>query len=160
MKELFDELEHLPMNKCRGLVLVDTCFFIDELQHHHEKQLQNLAMTSFNAEELVHVAKHLPEKDKIRKFLKKGTLLRVDVPVGPGDAAAEKKFVRSVDPDLLELIADPSDAVLMAAALETRSHVLTKDKHHLFTTTLENYLEGHTIRVFKEFKDYLAWHEH
>ncbi len=160
MQELIDALEHRSYEKCRGLVLVDTCFFIDELQHHHDKELENLAMTSFNAEELVHVAHRLPEKHHIRKFLKKSKMLIVDIPVSPGDAKAEKEFVNSIDPDLLELIADPSDAVLIAAALQTSSHVLTKDKHHLFTTTLENYLEGHTIRVFKEYKDFLAWQEH
>lgn len=157
MKELFDALEHRGFENCRGLVLVDTCFFIDELQHHHDKEMQNLAMTSFNAEELVHIAHRLPEKKHIRKFLKSTKMLIVDIPVSPGNADAEKEFVNSIDSDLLELIADPSDAVLMAVALATRSHVLTKDKHHLFTTTLENYLEGNSIRVFKEFKDFHNW---
>lgn len=157
MQELFDKLDHRSFDKCRGLALVDTCFFIDELQHHHDKEMQNLAMTSFNAEELVHIAHRLPEKKQIRKFLKNTKMLIVDVPVSPGDEKAERAFVKSVDPDLLELIRDPSDAVLIATALVTNSHVLTKDKHHLFTTTLENYLEGHTIRVFKDFH---SWSNH
>jgi len=160
MQELFDKLDHRPMENCRGLVLVDTCFFIDELQHHHDKELQNLAMTSFNAQELVHVAHRLPEKQHIRKFLKHTKMLIVDIPVNPGMSDEEREFVESIDSDLLGLIRDPSDAVLIATALATQSHVLTKDKHHLFTSTLENYLEGHTIRVFKEYKDFQSWYEH
>ncbi|MBR9702988.1 hypothetical protein GOV10_03055, partial [Candidatus Woesearchaeota archaeon] len=100
------------------------------------------------------------EKKHIRKFLKAHpNLLVVDVPVKPGDWEGEKAFVNHVDPELLKIIPDASDAVLLAAALARRCPVLTKDKHHLFTTTLENYVKDYGIRVFKEMKDYLAWKE-
>ena len=86
-------------------------------------------------------------------------MLVVDVPVHPGDAVGEKAFVNHVDPHLLNIIADPSDAVLIAAALRTGSPVLTKDKHHLFTTVLNNYLNDSGVRVFKEMKDYQMWRD-
>jgi uncharacterized Fe-S center protein len=71
--------------------------------------------------------------------------------VSPGDTVAERSFVRSIEPDLLKHIADPSDAVLIAAAIKTRSVIYTKDKHHLFTTKLENYLNVYNIKVFKTY---------
>lgn len=164
MEELLNQLTHRPWTITRDVALVDTCFFIDELRHHKDEELggKGLALLSFNAHELVHVAKHLPEADKkhIRKFLKAHpNILVVDVPVIPGDWEGEQAFVNHVNPDLLKLIPDASDAVLLAAALARRCPVLTKDKHHLFTTTLENYVQDYGIRVFKEMKDYLAWKE-
>ena len=162
MQELLDGLNHRPWTITRDVAFVDTCFFIDELRHHKDEELggKGLALLSFNALELIHVAKHLPEADKkhIRRFLKAHPhILVVDVPVQPGDWQSERAFVNHVEPELLRLIPDASDAVLLAAALARRCSVLTKDKHHLFTTTLENYVQGYGIRVFKEMKDYLAW---
>jgi predicted nuclease of predicted toxin-antitoxin system len=77
----------------------------------------------------------------------------ININVNPGDRIAEKNFVNSIDPDLLADVPDASDAVLIATAIKTNSIVLTKDKHHLFTTKLENYLNKYNIKVYKEYHD-------
>lgn len=164
MEELIANLSHISLQKARDIAFVDTCFFIDELAHHKDEELEGrgLAMLSFNVEELVHVARHLPsdKKQHIRHFLRDHPqFLIVDVPIKPGDRKGEHAFVAHIDEKLLQIIPDPSDAVLLAAAVARRCPVLTKDKHHLFTAALENYVNDYGIRVFKEMKDYLDWKE-
>ncbi len=158
MEELLASLRHEPYEDAHGLILIDTCFFIDAAERHKLSELLDarVAVTSFNARELVHVAHrlHADVKDEIRHFLKKHhELLVLDVPVVPGDVAAERAFVASIEPELLKKIPDASDAVLLAAAFATKSDVLTKDKHHLFTVTLENYVQRYGVHVWKEWKD-------
>ncbi len=160
MKELFNSLPRTDSDK---LVLLDTCFFLDCFTRQQVKELEKLcetrkvAVTSFNAEELVFVLQRNLEhhvKDHIRRFLKdRIDLLVYEIPVHPGDVSSEKKFISSVDENLLKDVQDPSDAVLIAAAIRTNSNVLTKDKHHLFTSRLKNYLRDYNIKVLKELKD-------
>ena len=159
MEELLESLRHVSLSEAKNVVLVDTCFFLDEIIHHHEDELVGLFMTSFNAQELIHVAHHLPGhvKKATRKFLSRNKMIIVDVPVSPGDWKAERLFVNKVDDRLIEIIRDPSDAVLLAVALLTRSIVLTKDKHHLFTVALENHLDDYGLRVFKNIHSYKQW---
>ncbi|MBW2968399.1 hypothetical protein KY362_08015, partial [Candidatus Woesearchaeota archaeon] len=71
--------------------------------------------------------------------------------VSPGDREGEKSYVQRFDPEILRLVPDASDAVLLVLALKIRADVLTKDKHHLFTTAAENYLKEYGVRVEKEF---------
>ncbi|HIH23725.1 TPA: PIN domain-containing protein [Candidatus Woesearchaeota archaeon] len=153
MRELISRLEHVPWNSVTGLVLLDTCFVISELSRH--KELAGFAMTSFNADELEHVSHRLHDREKeaVRHFLKQTDLRILDVPMHPGNWDAEHEFVLRTAPELLRLIPDPSDAILLAVALRTRSTVLTKDRHDLFTAALENYVEKHGVRVLKELKD-------
>ncbi|MBN1274706.1 PIN domain-containing protein [Candidatus Woesearchaeota archaeon] len=161
MKEIFDSLKRTGKN---GLVLLDTCFLIDEFHHHREKELaeaakiRQVAITSFNAEELVHVLHHKVKdtsvKDRVRKFFKEQEDIKIlEIPVHPGDQEAEMKYVREIDPYLAQDVPDPSDAVLVAAAIRTRSVVVTKDKHHLFTALLENYLTRWGLKVVKSLKE-------
>ncbi|MFH1211775.1 MAG: PIN domain-containing protein [Candidatus Woesearchaeota archaeon] len=160
MKELFEKLNHT--NEFSNGILIDTCFFIYLLEHSKEKELlkfaenNNVAITSFNVDEFL-FKEHSVENDvreHARRFLKKNSALVVfDINVHPGNKDQEKSFVNSVEPDLLKEIPDPSDAVLMAAAILSHSSVLTKDKHHLFTTKLENYLNRYRLKVFKELHD-------
>lgn len=158
MRELFKNCEHVPYTKVRGLVLLDTCFFISFLDHHKDLHLveekTNLATTSFNVEELSHVSHRLNHslKSKLRRFFADTMILVVDVPVHPGDRGSERAFVSSVDDKLLANVPDPSDAVLMAAAIRTGSCVVTKDKHHLFTVKLEGFLRPYNIGVYKDLK--------
>jgi predicted nucleic acid-binding protein len=161
MKELIKDLRRLSPSK-KNTILLDTCFFIDVFEHHKEDQLDllckkyNVALTSFNAEELVHVDNKLSHlKHEIRKFLKYTDLKILEIPVHPGDHDGEKSYVRSVDPYLAYDVPDPSDAVLIAAAIKSKAHVLTKDKHHLFTVKLENYLNKYGLKVFKDFHEIL-----
>jgi len=70
-----------------------------------------------------------------------------EVPVSPGSSYNEKEFVSSIDGELLKHIADPSDAVLAAAAVTLKGDILTRDKHHLFTSDLSNYFENVGVRV-------------
>jgi len=158
MHELLASLPRVPWTEARGLLLLDTCFLIDMLSRRklHELLSAHLAVTSFNAEELERVARRLHDdvKEELRRFLKgHPSLVVVDVPVHPGDPDGERAFVEEVDDSLLRKVPDPSDAVLAAVAFATRSDVLTKDKHHLFTTALENYVHAAGIHVWKEWKD-------
>ncbi len=158
MKELFAALPRVPLADAKGYALLDTCFVIDAAERGKLDELldQRVALTSFNAEELEHVAHRLHDKTKesLRRFFKRHpTLAMIDVPVHPGDRAGERAFVASIDSRLLEKVPDASDAVLMVAAMEAGCDVLTKDKHHLFTVVLENFLQERGIHVWKEWKD-------
>ncbi|MDP2907819.1 MAG: PIN domain-containing protein [Nanoarchaeota archaeon] len=155
MKELLQKIKTISLEEARDLILLDTCFVINILEHHkHLDKLKdkNLGMTSFNVEELLHVEHRLKSEDKrmIRNFLKHPKFCIIEVPVHPGNREEEVKFVKSVDENLLKEIHDPSDAVLIATAIKTKSTVLTKDKHHLFTAVLEDFLEKYSIQVHKD----------
>lgn len=158
MKDVFSNCKHVSMGSARKLVLLDTCFFINFLEHHASMDSigENVpfATTSFNIEELEHVSHRLSHelKHRLREFFRSKELLIVDVPVSPGDWAKEKSFVNSVDDKLLANVPDPSDAVLIAAAMKTGSCVVTRDKHHLFTCKLEHFLGKYGIAVYKDLK--------
>lgn len=158
MKELFENYERISLNNANNLVLIDTCAFIYIMEHHEKikrlSQLQDMAMTSFNIEELLHIEHRLSHlKHTIRDFLKNKKFPIIDINVSPGNMEAEKKFVSEIDNELLELCPDPSDSVLLAVAVKTKSSILTKDKHHIFTTTLENFISKYGIKIYKEIKD-------
>ncbi|MAG78664.1 hypothetical protein CL616_04850 [archaeon] len=153
MKEIFESKKKVSWREASNLVLLDTCFIIDCVMRRKKIKLDNIGITSFNAEELIHVERRLKGKRAMRNFLRDTNFTLVEVPVSPGSWMQEKEFVQSVNHGLLQNIADASDAVLIAAAIQTKSDVLTKDKHHLFTTKLENFLYDYGIRVFKELKD-------
>ncbi len=158
MRELFESLPRVDYRRARHLRLLDTCFFLElaERCFLHKLLNERIAMTSFNAEEVESLLMSLRDKvrGEARRFLKRHPeLLIVTIPVHPGDAAAERSFVESIDDSLLLKVRDPSDAVLIATAIATQSEVFTKDKHHLFTVTMENYLAAYGIHVWKEWKD-------
>ena len=166
MKELFETLKNISINypDAKGYVLLDTCFLIHTFEHQHEHQLKDLtekfnaAITSFNVQEFLFKEHSVDERvrEGMRKFLKHNTdITIIDVGVIPGNRQSEKDFVNSIDPELLSEVPDASDAVLIAAAIKTGSVVLTKDKHHLFTVKLENYLKKYEIEVYKEYHDVL-----
>jgi len=164
MKEIFESLPKISIldENAIDYVLLDTCFFIHTFEHqkeHHLKDLmstRNIGMTSFNVGEFL-LKEHVVDervRESARRFLKKyPSITIIDIDASPGDRESEKLFVNSIDPTLLKDVADASDAVLIAAAIKTGSQVLTKDKHHLFTTKLENYLKKYDIKVFKEYHD-------
>ena len=56
-----------------------------------------------------------------------------------------------VDKNILKIVSDPSDAVLVACGILTKSDIITRDKHHLFTVELENFLKRYNIRVLNNF---------
>ena len=156
MKELLQNIKKIKLEDTKNLILLDTCFVIYILEHHkHLDKLKekNLGLTSFNAEELLHIEHKLKHEDKvmIRKFLKHSNFCIVEIPVHPGDYEGERSFVNSVDEELLKKVSDPSDAVLIATAIKTKSIVLTKDKHHLFTVVLEEFLKKYDLKVYKDF---------
>ncbi|MGV8141455.1 MAG: PIN domain-containing protein [Candidatus Woesearchaeota archaeon] len=163
MKEIFAALPRVELDTTEKNILLDTCFFIHTFENQHEHQLKELmkiysvAMTTFNAEEFL-LKEHVVDervREYVRKFLKKYPIILINVNVHPGDRESEKRFVNGVDDELLKDIPDASDAVLIAAAIKTKSNVLTKDKHHLFTVKLENYLNKHGLGVYKEYHDLL-----
>ncbi|RME32050.1 hypothetical protein D6789_00770 [Candidatus Woesearchaeota archaeon] len=156
MKELFRELRHVPLAAANGLLLLDTCFIVSmaEQQRLDEVRGPRIATTSFNLGELDHIHHHLHGnvKHALRSFLKRGDLIVVDIPVVPGERERERAFVQSIDASLLREIPDASDAVLAAVALATKSDILTKDKHHLFTTVLKDHFMKYGVRVEKEWR--------
>ena len=160
MKELFDHFPRIKLKDAKRLNLIDTCFLIYLVEHSEHLEeltgLPNEAMTTFNIQEIVRVEHRLHrKKSTMRKFLKKSDMEIVEIDVNPGDTEGEKKFVLSVDPDILKYCPDPSDAVLLAVAIKTNSSILTRDKHHLFNAALENFASKYNIRVYKELKDVL-----
>lgn len=158
MKELFDSFPKEDYTQARNLILIDTCFLLSLLEHQEKinklEKIENLAMTSFNVEEIIKIEHKIEHRLKalIRKFLKKHEFLIVEIPVHVGNKEEERKFVNDADESLLMEVSDPSDAVLIAAAIKTRSIVLTKDKHHLFTVKLENFLRDYNIKVYNNFE--------
>lgn len=157
MKELFDKFPSEDLSKARDFILIDTCFLIHAVEHNYKEflTLPNKAMITFNIEELLKVEHKLKStKTKIRKFLKEvEDFTIINIPVHPGEWEREKEFIRAIDHELLNHCQDNSDAVLLASAIETRSIILTKDKHHIFTGELENFLNKYKIAVYKELKD-------
>ena len=155
MKELIEDKNSIPFTKCRDFILLDTCFIVDSLNHPDKlkmiSEMVNVGITSFNIEELIHIEHKLNHstRKELRKFLKIFDYTILEVPVHPGNFEEEKDFVRSVDNNLLMKIPDASDAVLIAVAAKTHSTIYTKDKHHLFTTNLENFLVQYDIKVLK-----------
>jgi len=92
-------------------------------------------------------------KVPLRHFVKNHNFLVVDTPLSPGEWEKEKAFVRSVDKQLLRSVSDPSDAVLLVVGILTQSVILTKDKHHLFTSQARNHVKKYNLRIYKELKD-------
>jgi hypothetical protein len=150
MKELLDTIKRIEFIDVNNIPLYDTCFFISTLEHQHHLDKPFL-LTSFNAEELVHVSHRLHEnlKHSIRKFLHNppSSFAILDLPIHPGNRDHEREFVASVEPELLKKVPDPSDAVLIAAAIKAHTNVFTRDKHHLYTVVLENFLQRYGIVV-------------
>lgn len=163
MKEVFQALPHKELSDTRNFVLLDTCFFIHTFEHQKDHQLRELAekfdvgMTSFNVEEFLFKEHVVDERvrEYARKFLKGHPITVINIDVHPGNRITEKEFVNGIDSGLLAEIPDASDAVLIAAAIKTDSTVLTKDKHHLFTVKLENYMNKYKLEVYKEYHDML-----
>lgn len=163
MKELFEALEHEALSDFRSSqsVLLDTCFLVHAFEHQLKRlekfcEQNDVLICSFNLEELDHIKHRIPHmaRENARRFFKHDPNIKVlDISVHPGQRQEEHAFVERVDQELLIDIADPSDAVLIATAIQSHSHVLTLDKHHLFTTHLENYLTRYGIEVHKSFDD-------
>jgi predicted nucleic acid-binding protein len=55
--------------------------------------------------------------------------------------------VHGIDPELIQLVPDHSDAVIAALAYKIKANILTRDKHHLFTVELKNYFSKQGITV-------------
>ncbi|MBN1645412.1 PIN domain-containing protein [Candidatus Woesearchaeota archaeon] len=161
MKQLFDQLPKLMLTST-NLVLVDTSFFIYTFEKHHEKQFlqaikkNHLALTSFNVEEFLFVHHKLNDHlvERVRHFLQsKPQLYYLSVPVKPGYKMLEKQYMNSIDPYMARHIKDWSDGVLLATAIKTHSAILTRDKHHLFTVELENWVKKYGIQIYNNLKD-------
>jgi predicted nucleic acid-binding protein len=163
MKEVFEALPRKSLDEAKDMIFLDTCFFIHTFEHQKDHQLVELiekydvGMTTFNAEEFLYKDRVVDERvrEYARKLLKKHPITLINIPVHPGDRPGEKVFINAIDPELLAQVPDVSDAVLIAAAIKTKSAVLTKDKHHLFTVKLENYLKKYDLKVYKEYHDFL-----
>lgn len=158
MKELFDLLAQGDMRSPlaqQTQYLIDTCFFYEAFAHHEKEFIEfcknnAVGITSFNVEEVLFhshdVNHHI--RNRIRSAIKENlNLVVIQAPVSPGDPIAEKEFIEKYDQNLINLIPDPSDAVLAAVASSIGAHVITRDKHHLFTTQLENYFNEKGLKV-------------
>ena len=136
--------------------LIDTCAIINLFENNNEKELLNddVAVCSFNKEELVNITHRHSINDhlrhRMRKFFRESKVKIVDVPVSPGNRIEEKVYVDSINTELLKVIPDPSDAVLAACALRNKADIVTKDRHHLYTAKLENLFNRFNIKVDKK----------
>lgn len=134
--------------------LLDTCLIFHMLSQ-QEQQLvdfclnNNVGITSFNIQEIEFNLHKMPHDIKThwRNFEKQKLFQIIQIPVNPGNPEQERTYVQEFDNDLLKIIQDPSDAVLLVAGLKSHSNIITRDKHHLFTVNLENYLNGYNIEV-------------
>ncbi|MCF7871418.1 hypothetical protein K9L97_00105 [Candidatus Woesearchaeota archaeon] len=147
--------------KYKKTILLDTCFIIYELKQGKEKKLENFLknheayITSFNAEELEKITKHKPEIHHALKKLLESDLLKItNIDVKPGQRQKEKEYVQKTEPCLLKIVKDPSDAVLVAAAIKSTSDVLTRDKHHIFKDIVENKLNKYNIKIYNDIHQY------
>ncbi len=159
MKELFDLLAHGDMKSSlahQTKYLIDTCYFYDAFAKHEKEfikfcQENAVGLTSFNVGEVLFHAHDVNHhiRNRIRAAIKnKLNLVVIDVDVVPGKPIAEKEFVTKYDQPLVNIIPDPSDAVLAAVATSIGAHVITRDKHHLFTSKLENYFAEKGLKVY------------
>ncbi|MGM5479888.1 MAG: hypothetical protein ACQESC_00340 [Nanobdellota archaeon] len=161
MKELFDSFPHIDFTSSKKIdFFVDTCFLRYICSHHLEKDFLSfcshnlVAVTSFTVEELVfhHNTMSTEQKTHLRHVLKKKpSLIVVDIPVSPGNGDLERSFVSSMDSRFLSLVRDPSDAVLFAVAVNYSADILTRDKHHLFNSLVENGSSDYNIRIWNMF---------
>lgn len=159
MRWILKDCKKISLKEARNLVLIDTCFLIDMIKSnklHDMLKIPNIAMTSFNIEELIYIQHKLPHhiRKGLKHFLKDYRLLVLKLPVSPGNYIREQDFVNEIEPQLLQIMQDNSDAVLIAAALKTHSHVLTKDRHHIFTASLENFVNDYDIRIIKNLHEF------
>ena len=158
MKELFEKLKHVKeFNKG---ILIDTCFFFNIFKNCHDKKLKDFceknkcAITSFNTQEILHNDHNISDdiRHRIRKFISSNpNIVILDVDVHPGEWQNEKDFVNKENKDLLQIVKDPSDAVLIATAMKTSSNILTRDKHHIFNTKMENFLKEYDVIIYNNF---------
>jgi PIN domain nuclease of toxin-antitoxin system len=117
---------------------LDTCYIVWLFEHHKQDLLLRIdyVITSFNYKELLHIEhRHkIPQKVKeaIRKFEKKHPFNIVDISIDPGVKADEICYVQTVDPKILDLVRDPSDAVLVAFCIQKHYNLVTRDKHDIY----------------------------
>ncbi len=161
MKELIKNIEKIRLKDAKDLILLDTCFIINMIDH--QKWLKPLnnkkyGILSFNIEELIHICRKLSHEDKkrVRQFFKRHKFHIVNVPVHPGQKEEEKKFIKNIDEEILNKVHDPSDGVLIAAAIKTKSIVITKDKHHIFTKELSDFLRKYNLKVYKDLNSLIS----
>ncbi|MFH1063908.1 MAG: PIN domain-containing protein [Candidatus Woesearchaeota archaeon] len=154
MRALIDALPSVS----KADYFLDTCFLFYFLKTEKMRRLNefcsthSVGMSSFNLAEIEHVHHKMDGtlNHHLRDFLKKKLVSSVAVDVNPGERDKEIAYVQEFDPKILSLVPDASDAVLFVQALKLRANLLTRDKHHLFTTRAENYLNEYGIEVLNE----------
>ena len=159
MKELFEKLPEITNPQ----ILIDTCFIYWVYENQHEKQFHEfcnkhkVALTSFTIEELIYHAHHVNKhaRSRLRKELKEKNLQlhKYSQPVHPGKPQEQKNYIQKHQPELLEIIPDNSDSILVIASIQTKANILTRDKHHLFTAQLNNYLQEKNIQVYNNISE-------
>lgn len=138
--------------------LIDTCFLIYELKEGNTKKLETFCkenevfITDFTLKELKYVEHKLPNiKHFVEHFLKENLLSYFETNINPGEWKKEKEYLNDADENILKKVSDASDGVIVAAAIKLRANILTRDKHHIFTTNLENELTKYQIKVLDTF---------
>lgn len=158
MLDVFQNLRHVE--KTKNAILLDSCFFLNLFENHKQYMLSefisnnNVCLTSFNAAEILHRLNRFDEKvfHNISHFLFSSPNITIlDINVYPGNKTAEVNYVTEIGPELLNIIPDPSDAVLAACAIKFNSDIITKDRHHLYTNDLKHFFEKHNLEVYDDF---------
>lgn len=141
------------------MFLVDTCVVIrgfneggasHRIWESMEAQEETfVALTDFNLHELEKHGEHKLVR-RVHEAVQSGAVPMFEIGVSPGDWSGEKQYERLVDPAIVGLVEDPSDAVLIAAAEQLGAEgVITLDRHHLYTGKLWSYLEHKGLHIFK-----------
>lgn len=163
MKDVFNNLEKIDFSSNVDF-LIDTCFIAWVLEHHKEKELvefasnKTCAITSFNAEEFIYISKKLGDniRHQARKLFSEENNCNIkllEINVHPGNNELEHEFVKSILPELDHEEHDTSDAVLLASAIKAKANILTRDKHDIFNTRLENFLNKYNISALNKFEN-------
>ncbi|MCB9359448.1 PIN domain-containing protein [Candidatus Woesearchaeota archaeon] len=152
MEEAINNITKVLPSQAEGITLIDTCAFVHHFEHPEKiarLKRPGIGITSFNLAELLYIEHKLPEKVKegIKRFLKHEDLTVVDIPVFPGDKDGELSYVKDIDPEILNIVPDPSDAVLYATAVKMNSDIVTRDKHHIYTQLAEQFANKHGVEV-------------
>ncbi|PLW79633.1 hypothetical protein C0585_06575 [Candidatus Woesearchaeota archaeon] len=136
------------VNNLMNGILLDTCYLIHLIKNNQLYTLEkkkadfNIGITSFNFHELERKTKELYLHYELPE------LFMVNIPFYPGHMINEKMFVNDVEPELLEVIDDPSNAVLAAAAIKFGAKkIITRDKQHLLNNHAKHLMEKYSIEI-------------
>jgi len=141
----------IPTSLFNKGILLDTCYIIHLIKHNkldileRKKYDEKIGITTFNMHELERKSKELYLHYTLPE------IFLLPIPFYPGHNYNEIVFVSEIEPELLEAIDDPSDAVLAAAAIKFGAKkIITRDKQHLLNNNAKHLMEKYNIEIKSE----------